>query len=31
MKKQLEVASCNIMTQTGVVHSLSYDFTPTDF
>lgn len=29
--KTSEVASCNIMTQTGVVHALSYDFTPTDF
>ncbi len=29
--KTSEVASCNIMTQTGVVHALSYDFTPNDF
>lgn len=29
--KTSEVASCNIMTQTGVVHALSYDFTLNDF
>lgn len=29
--KKTVVASCNIITQTGIVHSLSYDFTLNDF